>query len=62
MCNKYTKKIINIVTINNEKYILVKDLKKDIQYKNKVLFYAWVDKSKLNSYLYLWNKIKEETI
>ena len=62
MDNLYTKKKINIIRINNKEYILLRDLNKDVQYKNKVLFYAWVDRSKLNSYIHLWNKIKKETI
>ena len=62
MNNEYTRKKINIVRINDKEYILLRDLKKDIQYRNKVLFYAWVDRSKLNSYIHIWNKIKKETI
>lgn len=62
MDNKYKRNKINVVKINEKEYILLKDLRKNINYKDKILIYKWIDRKDLNEYLRLCSKLNKEGI
>lgn len=62
MDNKYKRNKINVVKINDKEYILLKDLRKNINYKDKILIYKWIDRKDLNEYLRLCSKLNKEGI
>lgn len=62
MDNKYKRNKINVVKINEKEYILLKDLRKNNNYKDKILIYKWIDRKDLNEYLRLCSKLNKEGI
>ena len=62
MDNKYKRNKINVVKINEKEYILLKDLRKNINYKDKILIYKWIDRKDINEYLRLYSKLNKEGI
>ena len=62
MDNKYKRNKINVVKINEKEYILLKDLRKNINYKDKILIYKWIDRKDINEYLRLCSKLNKEGI